>query len=47
MKIWNAYNIHTVYKQPLGGGGFVNQGVFGFFRLFLPVAEIKVSMNYK
>jgi hypothetical protein len=25
----------------------VNQGVYVFFRLFLPVAERKVSMNYK
>ena len=37
----------TVYKQTLGGGCFVNQGVYVFFRLFLPVVERKVSMNNK
>ena len=38
--------IHRVQAN-LRGGCFVNQGVYGFFRLFLPVAERKASMNHK
>ena len=38
----------TVYKQTLGGGGiFCKPRGVCFFRLFLQVAERKVSMNYK
>ena len=49
--IYNHLNIqpnsHRVQANIREGGCFVNQGVYVFFRLFLPVAERKVSMNYK